>query len=162
MIVLTGSTGGLGSSVLKHILKLVKPSELIVSVYNPETAPSVPDGVQVRRGDYADPALLDAAFKGADTLFLVSYPSIAHELRVERHTAAIDAAKRCGIRRLWYTSLAFADGSISEVMQAHLDTEEYIKDSGLTYTIIREGIYAESFPLYLGALHARLAVIIRR
>ncbi|EJD38418.1 NAD(P)-binding protein [Auricularia subglabra TFB-10046 SS5] len=150
MIVLTGTTGGLGSSVLKHILKLVDPSQLIISLYNPSTAPLVPSGVRVRRGDYADPASLDAAFAGADTLLLVSYPSIAHELRVERHKAAIDAAVRVGIKRIWYTSLAFADNSVSEVMQAHLDTEAYLKQSGLVYTILREGIYAESFPLYLG------------
>ncbi|TFY52959.1 hypothetical protein EVJ58_g9720 [Rhodofomes roseus] len=35
-------------------------------------------------------------------------------------------------------------------MQAHLDTEAYLKQSGLTYTIIREGIYSESYPLYFG------------
>ncbi|KZT63041.1 hypothetical protein DAEQUDRAFT_742149, partial [Daedalea quercina L-15889] len=35
-------------------------------------------------------------------------------------------------------------------MQAHLDTEAYLKKSGLTYTIIREGIYSESYPLYFG------------
>lgn len=150
MIVLTGTTGGLGSSVLKHILKLVDPSQLIISLYNPSNAPLVPSGVQVRRGDYADPASLDAAFAGAATLLLVSYPSIAHQLRVERHKAAIDAAVRAGIKRIWYTSLAFADDSASEVMQAHLDTEAYLKQSGLVYTIVREGIYAESFPLYLG------------
>ncbi|KZV98209.1 NAD(P)-binding protein [Exidia glandulosa HHB12029] len=150
-VVLTGTTGGLGSSVLRHILKLVPPSDIVLSVYNPSKPPAgVPAGVLVCKGDYADPASLDAAFAGAEGLFLVSYPSIAHELRVERHKAAIDAAKRCGIKRIWYTSLAFADGSVSEVMQAHLDTEKYIKESGLTYTIIREGIYTESFPLYLG------------
>ena len=77
-------------------MPLVPPSELILSVYNPDKASEVPDGVQVRRGDYADPASLESTFQGADTLFLVSYPSIAHSLRVERHTAAIDAAKRAG------------------------------------------------------------------
>ena len=35
-------------------------------------------------------------------------------------------------------------------MQAHIDTEAYLKESGLTYTVIREGIYNESWPLYFG------------
>lgn len=35
-------------------------------------------------------------------------------------------------------------------MLAHLDTEAYLNNCGLTYTIIREGIYSESYPLYLG------------
>lgn len=40
-------------------------------------------------------------------------------------------------------------------MQAHLDTEKYlnslaVKDSTFTYTVIRIGLYTESFPLYTG------------
>ena len=44
----------------------------------------------------------------------------------------------------------FAGDSQAAVMQAHLATEKYLKESGLTYTIIREGIYSESWPLYFG------------
>lgn len=51
---------------------------------------------------------------------------------------------------MYYTSLMFGSDSQAAVMQAHLDTERYLKESGLTYTIIREGIYSESWPLYFG------------
>ncbi|KLO20093.1 NAD(P)-binding protein [Schizopora paradoxa] len=154
-IVLTGSTGGLGSSVLKHIQSLIDPSRLIISLYNPSKAPNVPEGVEVRKGDYSDASSLEDAFKGAQILLLVSYPSIAHELRVKNHINAIDAAKRAGITHIFYTSLAFAgpptsSESVAAVMRAHIDTEAYLKDSGLNFTIIREGIYSESYPLYLG------------
>ena len=40
-------------------------------------------------------------------------------------------------------------------MQAHLDTEAYLRESGLKYTVLREGLYAESFPLYLGYFEGR-------
>ncbi|MCJ1333722.1 hypothetical protein MMC10_010422 [Thelotrema lepadinum] len=44
-------------------------------------------------------------------------------------------------------------------MQAHLDTEEYLRHtcarSGTHYTIVREGIYSESYPLYLGFFDAK-------
>ncbi|KAA1477492.1 NAD(P)-binding protein [Dentipellis sp. KUC8613] len=152
MIVLTGTTGGLGSQVLKHLLPLVPASQITVSLYNPTLANTAgfPAGVTVRRGDFGDPASLDAAFAGAERLLIVSYPSIAHELRVRHHVNAIDAAKRAGVKHIYYTSLAFADDSVSEVMQAHLDTQKYLKESGVTYTIIREGIYEESYPLYFG------------
>lgn len=71
---------------------------------------------------------------------------------------AIEAAKRSSINHIIYTSLAFAGGpqssqSIAAVMRAHLDTEAYLKTSlpsDMTYTIIREGLYTESFPLYFG------------
>jgi len=38
-------------------------------------------------------------------------------------------------------------------MKAHLSTEEYLKTAlppDMTYTVIREGLYTESIPLYLG------------
>ncbi|KAH9831866.1 NmrA-like family protein [Rhodofomes roseus] len=162
--VLTGATGGLGSQTLLFLLHLVPASDIIVSLHNPAGASPtiVSSGVEVRKGDYADPASLRTAFAGADKLFLVSYPSIAHELRVRMHKNAIDAATAVGIKHVYYTSLAFGFGaqralvppgeqeSVAEVMQAHLDTEAYLKQSGLTYTIIREGIYSESYPLYFG------------
>ncbi|KAI0740798.1 NmrA-like family protein [Earliella scabrosa] len=150
--VVTGTTGGLGSQVFKYLLKLVPASDIIVSLYNPTGATQeIKDsGVEIRRGDYGEPASLDTAFAGADKLLIVSYPSIAHQLRVAHHKNAIDAAKRAGIKHVYYTSLAFGSDSVAAVMQAHIDTERYLKESGLTYTILREGIYSESFPLYFG------------
>jgi uncharacterized protein YbjT (DUF2867 family) len=155
-VVLTGTTGGLGSATLKHILaqKIIPPSNLIISLYNPSKAPALTEGLEIRRGDYTNPETLHIAYKGANILFLVSYPSIAHKLRVDSHKNAIDAAKSVGITHVIYTSLAFGgdlqDSSVAAVMRAHLDTEAYLKASGLNYTIIREGIYSESYPLYLG------------
>ncbi|KAA8910542.1 hypothetical protein FN846DRAFT_904957 [Sphaerosporella brunnea] len=35
------------------------------------------------------------------------------------------------------------------VMVAHLATEQYIKASGLQYTLIREGVYTDVFPFFL-------------
>ncbi|EIN12154.1 NAD(P)-binding protein, partial [Punctularia strigosozonata HHB-11173 SS5] len=148
-IVLTGTTGGLGSRVLHHLLPLVPPSSLTLSLSRPPASPTHPSGCPLVHGDFSQPSTLDRAFSGAARLLLVSSPGIAH------HTAAIDAAKRAGVAHVFYTSLAFAGGrdkteSATAVMQAHLDTEAYLKASGLTYTVVREGLYCESWPLYLG------------
>jgi uncharacterized protein YbjT (DUF2867 family) len=70
---------------------------------------------------------------------------------------AIDAARRAGVRHIFYSSLGFGgdlqDHSHAVVMQAHLDTERYLarlaaKDPDFTYTSIREGLYSESTPIY--------------
>lgn len=133
-------------------LLLYTASDVIVSLYNPKGAtPEIQSsGVEVRNGDYSKPETLDQAFKGGDKLLIVSYPSIAYEVRINSHKAAIDAARRVGIKHVYYTSLMFAGDSNAAVMQAHIVTEKYLKESGLTYTIIREGIYSESYPLYFG------------
>ncbi|VDB92048.1 unnamed protein product [Peniophora sp. CBMAI 1063] len=157
-IILTGATGGLGREVLKNILLLVPHERLVVTSPSParvhSTWPDLSAEIEVREGDYTRPDTLPSAFKGGHTLLLISYPSIAHAERVNAHKAAIDAATTAGIERVVYTSLAFGGDSKAAVMQAHLDTEAYLKASGLEYTIVREGIYAESFPLYFGFFDA--------
>ncbi|TCD60791.1 hypothetical protein EIP91_009520 [Steccherinum ochraceum] len=178
--VLTGATGNLGSRVLKHMLNIVKDTdEIVVSLYNPSGAgPFITDlsrqsKITVRQGDFAKSDSLRDVFRGADKLLIVSYPSMAHQIRVDRHLAAIDAAiaanREEGAGRklhLYYTSLAFQVEDAEkephsqevfkpEVMKAHLDTEAHLKkvaeeNSNFTYTSIREGIYNESYPLYFG------------
>lgn len=159
LLCLTGTTGGLGSRVLHHLLNTLRidPKSLIISLYNPSSLPEEYSSLKldVRRGDYTDPASLRKAFTGATKLLLVSYPTIAHEIRVSSHKNAIDAAKDVGVKHIYYTSLAFGDESEAAVMQAHRDTAAYLKkvcgqSQGTDYTIVKEGIYAESFPLYLG------------
>lgn len=157
MIVLTGPSGNLGGGVLRHILskKLISPSSLIVSSYNTSSVPAEAQaaGLEVRHGDYTKPETLAAAFKDASVLFLVTYPSPSAE-RFEHHKAAIDAAKRAGISHVIYTSLAYGGTtglkSVAGVMEAHINSVNYLMASGLKYTIIREGIYSESWSLYHG------------
>ncbi|KAJ9619978.1 hypothetical protein H2203_008254 [Taxawa tesnikishii (nom. ined.)] len=74
--------------------------------------------------------------------------------REKDHFVAIDAAKKAGVKHIYYTSLAFQNPSKSGVMTAHERTEEYLakvcQQSDMRYTIIREGLYNESWPLYFG------------
>lgn len=71
---------------------------------------------------------------------------------------AIDAARRAGVKHIFYSSLGFGgnltDQSLAVVMQAHLDCERHLAKlaasdpAGFTYTSVREGLYSESFPIY--------------
>jgi len=151
-IILTGSTGRIGSLVLKYLLTLVPASKIILSVYNPAGVSEdvKKSGVEIRGGDYTKPETLEEAFKGGEKLFLVSVPSPQNQERVEKHKLAIDAAKKAGVKHIYYTSLAFTDNASASIFLAHHTTEEYLKASGVTYTIIREGLYSEYWPLYLG------------
>ena len=134
----------------------VPPQDLIVSLYNPAKLSEEHSnrGLDLRRGDFQAPESLQNAFTGADKLLLVSYPSVRHQVRVDAHKNAIDAALFVGVRHIYYTSLAFGDESNAVVKQAHVDTERYLSEvcskGDMQYTIIKEGIYSESFPLYLG------------
>ncbi|KAF2459843.1 hypothetical protein BDY21DRAFT_361743 [Lineolata rhizophorae] len=170
---LTATTGKLSSSILSHILNssLLPPSSLILctstgSPTHPHLSAAVSRGAQVRRADYDDPASLEAAFAGVDRLILVSTPAIALDFneapegqgRERQHYAALEAARKVGVKHVYYTSLAFACGGKSEskagVMVAHLRTEarlqQLAREGSIQFTSIREGLYSESWPLYFG------------
>lgn len=67
------------------------------------------------------------------------------------HRTAIDAAVKAGVKHIYYTSLAFQNPSKASVMRAHIRTEAYLAQlSNVQATIIREGLYNESWPLYFG------------
>ena len=74
--------------------------------------------------------------------------------REAHHRAAIDAAVAAGVTHIYYTSLAFANPSKAGVMRAHVRTEKYLADLAsegkVRMTVLREGLYNESWPLYFG------------
>jgi uncharacterized protein YbjT (DUF2867 family) len=164
MLALTGCTGKIGGAVLHALLEqnLVSPSELVICTSsNPEDAcfdSFRKQGISIRHSNYDDPASMVKAFSGCDKLFLVSTPAISMDFnsashgngREKHHFAAIDAALKAGVRHIYYTSLAFGGDSEAGVMQAHLRTEAYLKGLSVKWTVIREGLYNESWPLYFG------------
>ncbi|GAB7334284.1 hypothetical protein MBLNU13_g06318t2 [Cladosporium sp. NU13] len=153
------ASGGIGGGTVKHILSRLPAKDLVFIARSPEKlADEEALGVTVRKADYDDGATLETAFDGIETLFLISYASVEHHHRTERHRAAIDAALKSGVKYIFYGSLGFggppsSQSSVAHVMAAHLDTEKYLEQlswavPGFGYTVIREGLYSESYPLY--------------
>ena len=163
MLVIVGASGKLGFATLNALLdhNLIPPSEIVCTTSSDAGAqklePAREKGVQVRRASWDDPKSFAAAFEGCDKLFLISSSRIQKDFndappglgREADHYTALQAARNARVRHIYYTSLAFAKPSKSRVMKAHERTEEWLK-VGTRYTIIREGLYNESWPLYLG------------
>ncbi|NVI83763.1 SDR family oxidoreductase [Janthinobacterium sp. BJB401] len=148
MIVITGATGNLGQHVIASLLKSVPAASIIAAVRNPAKAASLSaQGVQVRQADYNDGASLDAAFKGATKILLISSSEVGQ--RAQQHQNAIDAAKRAGVSLLAYTSVLRADTSPLGLAAEHVVTEAAIRASGLPYTFLRNGWYLENHTEHL-------------
>lgn len=150
---ITGATGQLGSLVVAHLLNRIPASNIAVSVRTPSKADDLAaKGIDVRHGDFDDLALMTAAFKDIDTALIISGEA-DNATRIAQHRTAVDAAKAAGVKHLFYTSIidpkADADFTYSAI---HLDTENYIKQSGLRYTILRNSFYADL--LMAGVPHA--------
>jgi NAD(P)H dehydrogenase (quinone) len=152
-ILVTGATGGLGKAVVENLLKTVSPGDIAVLVRDPAKAADLQaQGVTVKQGDYNDYASLVAAFQGVDKLFLVSSNDVPN--RVPQHANAVNAAKEAGVKHVVYTSFQrkTEDGSSAAwaIADAHLATEKLLKDSGLTYTILKNALYLDVLPLFMG------------
>ncbi|EZP37103.1 SDR family oxidoreductase [Janthinobacterium lividum] len=148
MIVITGATGNLGQHVIASLLKSVPAANIIAAVRNPAKAADLAArGVQVRQADYNDGASLDAAFKGASKVLLISSSEVGQ--RAQQHQNVIDAAKRAGVSLLAYTSVLRADTSPLGLAAEHVITEAAIRASGLPYSFLRNGWYLENHTEHL-------------
>lgn len=155
MIVVTGANGRLGRAVVDRLLGRVPAAEVAVSVRDPEQAADLAErGVQVRRGDFADPAGLAAAFEGATRVLVVS-ANVTGGDAVRLHRDAFAAAARAGAQRVLYTSHAGANPSSPfPPMPDHAATEALLADAGVAWTSLRNGFYASTVPMLLArALH---------
>lgn len=137
----TGATGQLGRLVVESLKSKVSAETIVALVRNPEKAADL--GIEARAFDYTQAENLVASLKGIDKLLLISGNEVGQ--RLPQHLAVIDAAKQAGVKQLFYTSLLHADSSPLGLATEHLATEVAIKESGLTYTILRNGWYTENY-----------------
>ena len=137
----TGATGQLGRLVVESLKSKVSAETIVALVRNPEKAADL--GIEARKFDYTQAENLVASLKGIDKLLLISGNEVGQ--RLPQHLAVIDAAKQAGVKQLFYTSILHADSSPLGLATEHLATEVAIKESGLTYTILRNGWYTENY-----------------
>lgn len=154
-ILITGATGGLGSKVIDLLKEKTAVENLAVLVRdeNNELAKQyINDGIEVKIGDYANLEGLEKAFKGIDILYFVSGGD--DNQRSKLHKNVVDAAKEAGVKHILYTSGIRKDESdsspLASLMDSHIRTENFIKASGMTYTLLRHNLYAEVIAMMLG------------
>jgi NAD(P)H dehydrogenase (quinone) len=152
-ILVTGATGGLGHAVVETLLQTINPTQLAVLARDPAKAADLQaQGVAVRQGDYSDYESLMAAFAGVEKLYFVATSSMTD--RIQQHENVVKAATAAGVKHLVYTSFQrkTEDGTspVAFIEEAHLATEKLIKQSGLTYTILKHALYLDVFPPFFG------------
>ena len=140
MIIVTGASGHLGRHVVTGLLDKLPAGQVVAAARSPEKAADL--GVAVRRADHDEPDTLLAALEGAETVLLISGSEVGE--RVRQHRAVIDAARKAGVARLVYTSILNA-GRPLVLAPEHQATEEAIAESGVTFTILRNGWYHENY-----------------
>jgi NAD(P)H dehydrogenase (quinone) len=152
-ILVTGVTGHLGRAVLDKLLAKVPASNVKVLVRDAAKAETFkPLGVEIAIGSYDDKASLVAAFQDTDKLYFVSGNDVAN--RGPQHENVVNAAIAAKVGHVVYTSVQrkneSATSPLAFVASTHLLVENLLKASGLKYTIMEHGLYAEVIPMFVG------------
>ena len=141
-IAICSASGKLGAAVVKELIKAIGADSVIAIARTTEKASHL--GVEVRKGDYNSIDDFEKALKGVDRVLLVSGMD-KPENRIKQHRNVIEAAKLNGLDKLVYTSIVGdeEDTAFSPIVESNRQTEEDVRNSGLNYSIGRNGIYIE-------------------
>lgn len=146
----TGATGQLGRLVVEELKKRVSADAIVALVRTPSKAADM--GVESYEFDYNNSDSLACALAGIDRLLLISSSEIGQ--RARQHANVIEAAKKAGVKWIVYTSLLHADTSSLSLAEEHKATERALKESGIPYTLLRNGWYTEN---YTGSIPGAIA-----
>jgi len=146
LIVVTGASGRLGGRIARRLA--AEGLSLRLVVRDPSRAPDLP-GASVAVAEYGDRDAVRRALDGAETVLMVSASESAD--RVDRHRAFIDAAADAGAGHLVYTSfVGAAPDAVFTLARDHWATEQHLRASGLTWTFLRDNLYADFLPQMVG------------
>ena len=146
-VAVTGATGELGGRVARELAARGVGQRLIVR--DIARAPQLP-GADVAVAAFDDSEAMARALDGTHTLFLVS----GHEDRdrVSLHRKAIEGARLAGVERIVYTSfMGAAPNATFPFARDHDDTEQAVREAGISLTSMRNALYADVAPLFVGA-----------
>lgn len=141
-IAVTAASGKLGAAIVNACIKLTGKENVIALARTVSKAEHL--GVAVRPGDYNDFETLKTSLESVDVLLLVSGMD-APDKRIGQHRNVIEAAKITGVKKIVYTSVQGAEENtaFSPIIQSNRQTEQDIINSGLEWSIGRNGIYIE-------------------
>jgi len=153
MILITGATGHFEKATINSLLnKGISASDITALVRDEKKAADLKEkGIHIKIGDYHNYGSLKEALKGVDKLLLVSSSDLNE--RLKQHQNVIDAAKESGVTQIAYTSIdidSFTASVIPLVSQIHSDTADYLKESGVPYTLLNDTLYADLIPMFAG------------
>jgi uncharacterized protein YbjT (DUF2867 family) len=149
MILIVGATGHLGGVVTRMLLAQGQPVRILVRPQS-DYQPLAEAGAQVVLGDLKERGSLDAACQGAETIITTANSSARGgedtvqtvDLQGNRHL--IDAALAAGVNQFIFVSALTADpNSPVPFLQAKGQTEDYLRESGIPYTILAPNGYME-------------------
>jgi uncharacterized protein YbjT (DUF2867 family) len=152
MVLVAGSTGFLGREICRRLRDRGVAVRGLVRASSDQAviATLEAQGVETMVGDVKDRSSLDRACRGADAVISTvtttrsrgagdNLESADHEGQLQ----LVDAARQAGVRRFVFVSFSGRIGSDDALTVAKRAVEGRIRESGMTYTILRPTYFME-------------------
>lgn len=144
-LVVTGAAGTLGKLVVELLVQHGAGERVVAVTRRPAAlADFAARGVQVRAGDFDDPASLEAAFAGVSRALVISTDALdkpGH--RVAQHETAFKALAARGAEHISYTSIVNPLDSRILLSKDHAASEAALARTGVPFTSLRDNIYSQ-------------------
>jgi NAD(P)H dehydrogenase (quinone) len=144
-IAVTAASGRLAQAILHALKTSGAAANLIAVARDPVRVKS--DDVEVREGDYESTEQMTTAFRGVDTVVMISAPVAGGGDRLWLHKNVIAAAINAQVRKIIYTSIIGNGGESGTLFADFADvnraTEEAVQAAGLEWVIARNGLYLD-------------------
>jgi uncharacterized protein YbjT (DUF2867 family) len=149
MILILGASGLFGHETTKQLL--ARGEEVRLLVRDPSKVIDLEQmGATIIQGDLIDPLSLVRACQGADRVFSATHSVLGRGRYKSENVddignrSLIDAAKEANISHFVFTSIrSVAADHPDDFFRTKYKIEEYLKASGLSYTILRPSAFME-------------------
>lgn len=142
---ITAATGKFGIAAVDALLKEVSANEIVAIVRDTTKAKEVlPDGIEIREGNYDDKESMVNAFAGIDKVLFISSQPGGKVARDIQHQNVVDALVQDNVDFVAYTSFPDAQNSVSQLAGDHKATEDAIKKAGIKHAFLRNNWYLEN------------------
>jgi uncharacterized protein YbjT (DUF2867 family) len=144
-ILVTGATGTIGREVIRHLAK--KNVAIRAGIRDAAKArEQLGKSVALTPFDFEDADSYPKALKDVEKLFVLP-PLVPDQVKVT--IALVDAAKSAGVRHIVKLSAIGADQAARFTLgRWHGATDQYIRDSGLAFTLLRPNSFMQNFINY--------------
>jgi len=156
MILIVGASGRLGGAVAKRLLEQGKAVRLMTR--NPSNLIHLKQqGAEVVSGDLRNPASLQIACQGVEQVLAAAHALIGkgennpQTVDYAGNRQLIDAARAAGVRHFVFMSIlgASPDAPV-KFFRIKYHAEEYLRASGLGFTIIRSSAFMDLWAQLIG------------
>ena len=160
-IVITGATGHLGQQIVNQVAQRVNATEITLGVHTPAKAARFSEqGMHVLPLDYRDQASIVSVLQAADVAIYV--PSKSHDSfsRVTEFENVIGAAEKATVGHLIVMGfIADQENNPFDLSAFYGYVPRRLAETDLSYTILRNALYADPLVPYLPELIERHNVI---